>query len=240
MDPKYLVAHRGYQMRFPENTLLAHRQAIASGALYLETDIQFSADLQPILYHDLDLNRVSGETGKTIDHTLETLLQFPAFEPRRLGRQYINEKISPLSALVAELALHSKVSAYIEVKEEATSFAGIETAYTAISQCLNPVAAQCYLISFDYDFMLHARHAGWGRCGVVLNKWRDLKLPVIQAIKPDTIFCNYKNIPRKAVLNELEMELVVYEIANAGLAAKWLERGATKIETFDIGQMLGA
>ncbi len=240
MNPNRLVAHRGYQARYPENTLLAHRQAIAAGALFLETDIQFSADMQPILYHDLDLKRVSAERGKTIDHSLQSLERFSAFEPGRLGRQFIDEKISPLSALVAELALHPAITAYIEVKEEAIRFAGIETAYTAISQCLNPAAAQCCLISFDYDFILHARNAGWGRCGVVIKKWRDLELPLIHAIGPESIFCNYKNIPRKAVLNTLNAELVIYEIADAAKATQWLERGAAKIETFDIGLMLRA
>ncbi|HAD10004.1 MAG TPA: glycerophosphodiester phosphodiesterase [Porticoccaceae bacterium] len=238
MDPKQLVAHRGYQALYPENTLLAYRKAIAAGALFLETDIQFSADIQPILYHDLKLKRVSGKAGLTTDHPLRSLVEFSAHEPKRLGQHYIEEKISPLSALVRELEQHPKIFAYIEIKEEAIAFVGIKAAYTAISQCLQSVATQCHLISYDYSFILHARNAGWERCGVVLKKWRDLKLPVIEAIAPGTIFCNHKKIPRNAQLNHLEPELVVFEITDTRLASQWLDRGADKIETFDIGTMI--
>lgn len=34
-----LVAHRGYQKRYPENTLLGFTKAIEAGAHYIETDI---------------------------------------------------------------------------------------------------------------------------------------------------------------------------------------------------------
>ena len=62
-----LVAHRGLQSRFPENTLLALKKAIDSGAKYIELDVQFSADCLPIIYHDHDLQRVSGIKGNAWD-----------------------------------------------------------------------------------------------------------------------------------------------------------------------------
>lgn len=240
MDPKKLVAHRGYQALYPENTLLAYRQAIAAGALFLETDIQFSADMEPILYHDLKLKRVSGETGKTTDYPLRNLLQFSAHEPRRLGQCFIKETISPLSALVTELETYPQVSAYVEVKEEAVRFAGMDTAYAAISQCLAPVAGRCCLISYDYDFIHYARQAGWKQCGVVLKKWRDLDTAAVQATEPDTVFCNYKKIPRGQRLDQFGFAVVLFEIANTDTALRWLERGAAKIESFNIGALIGA
>ena len=36
-----LVAHRGLQASYPENTALALNKAIAKGAQYIELDIQF-------------------------------------------------------------------------------------------------------------------------------------------------------------------------------------------------------
>jgi hypothetical protein len=42
-----LVAHRGYQKLYPENTALSVTQAIKAGALFVEIDIQLSKDHQP-------------------------------------------------------------------------------------------------------------------------------------------------------------------------------------------------
>ena len=56
-----LVAHRGYQAQFPENTALSLNQAITAGDLFIELDVQFSSDKLTIIYHDTDLQRVSGE-----------------------------------------------------------------------------------------------------------------------------------------------------------------------------------
>lgn len=233
-----LVAHRGYQQRYPENTIIAYQQAIAAGALNIETDILLSADLQAVLYHDPTLTRVSGKRGKVCELSLAQLCQLPAHEPGRLGEQFTGETIAPLSALVQLLALHPQVTAYVEIKKEAIVHAGIPVTYSVVAECLETVAKQCYLISFDYTFMAYARHQGWQSCGVVLDKWRDLDNPDVRASNPDSIFCNYRKIPRKARLKDISAEIVLYEIADPELARYWLERGAARIETFDIGDMI--
>jgi len=229
-----LVAHRGYQKKYPENTLLAYQKAIEAGALSIETDILLSADKQAVLYHDPTLKRVSGCKDRVDALTLAELINTPAFEPRRLGQTYSSQCITPLSELVTLLQAHPHVTAYIEVKDEAVKFAGASEAYTCISECLAPVARQCFIISFDLDFMVFVRAKGWGRCGVVIKRWKDLRSADIAAIKPDTVFINYRKIPANAEIDKLGFELVIYEIDRPALARKWLERGVSKIESFDI------
>ena len=56
-----LVAHRGFRGKYPENTILSITKAIEAGALFVELDVQFSEDKLPIIYHDSELSRVSGE-----------------------------------------------------------------------------------------------------------------------------------------------------------------------------------
>jgi glycerophosphoryl diester phosphodiesterase len=63
MTPGPLVqvtAHRGHARAAPENTLIAIRKAIASGADYAEVDVQQTADGVIVLMHDRDLKRVAG------------------------------------------------------------------------------------------------------------------------------------------------------------------------------------
>ena len=55
-----IVAHRGYSVRFPENSLLAFERAIEAGAHWVETDIRRSADGVLVCWHDPDLRRVAG------------------------------------------------------------------------------------------------------------------------------------------------------------------------------------
>jgi len=233
-----LVAHRGYRKKYPENTLLAYQKAIAAGALSLETDVLLSADKQAVLYHDPTLKRVSGCKGRVKDKTLAELIRTPAFEPRRLGQQFQDQCIAPLSDLVDLLKAHPQVTAYIEVKKEALAFAGASETYTSISDCLAPVASQCIIISFDHDFMVFVHSQGWARCGIVIKRWRDLRSTKIQAIKPETVFINYRKIPAKAELGSLNFELVVYEIDEPALAKNWLAKGASKVESFDIGGLI--
>ena len=58
-----LVAHRGYPRHYPENTLIGIEAAIRAGAAYVEVDIQLSSDQVPLLYHDSDMQRLSGKPG---------------------------------------------------------------------------------------------------------------------------------------------------------------------------------
>lgn len=232
-----LVAHRGYQRRYPENTLLAYREAIAAGARAIETDVLLSADLLPVLYHDATLTRVSGRRGRIDRLTLAQLLALPAHEPRRFGATFADNRITPLTALVELLAANPDVTAYIEVKGEALAFAGIDTCYRAIAAVLAPVAAQCVLMSFAHDVVAHARERGWQRCGLVLDRWRDHASAELAALRPEALFCDYRKVPTRADLGDIEPELVLYEIDRVDLALEWFERGADRIETFAIGEL---
>ncbi|GAB3046114.1 glycerophosphodiester phosphodiesterase [Parafrigoribacterium mesophilum] len=55
-----ILAHRGFAVDAPENTLLAFERALALGVDYLETDVRASADAEAILSHDPDLFRLTG------------------------------------------------------------------------------------------------------------------------------------------------------------------------------------
>ena len=48
MNADVLIAHRGWQRRYPENTLAAIEGAITAGALHIEIDVQLSRDGVPM------------------------------------------------------------------------------------------------------------------------------------------------------------------------------------------------
>ncbi len=69
-----IFAHRGStEGGAVENTLEAFRFALDSGVLFLETDVQVTADGVAVLFHDADLRRIAGVQRKVSDLTLQDL-----------------------------------------------------------------------------------------------------------------------------------------------------------------------
>lgn len=58
-----VIAHRGASWDERENTLAAFERAIAVGADFVELDVQVSADGALVVFHDLDLERLTHLTG---------------------------------------------------------------------------------------------------------------------------------------------------------------------------------
>lgn len=57
-----MLAHRGFALEAPENTLLAFAHAVALGVTHVETDVHGSADGVAMVSHDPDLRRLAGRT----------------------------------------------------------------------------------------------------------------------------------------------------------------------------------
>jgi len=235
-----LVAHRGYQKLYPENTLLALRKAIEAGARYIETDIQFSADGVPVLYHDMAMKRLSGVENLVGNLTLGELQALSSHEPERLGEQFSDEPIATLRQLVALLEEYPEVTAFVEIKRSAVQIAGMAVTFDRVAACLQPVAERAVLISFDYDFIAFAGQRGYQRLGIVLQAWQDLDSDAVRGPNPEFIFCDIEKIPPQADLGALAPRLVVYEVADPDQAIALFERGLDMIETFDIGGLVHA
>lgn len=68
-----VVAHRGFTLHHPENTLPAFHAALDAGADMLETDVHASSDGQAMLSHDPGLQRVAGHGGLVDRYTADQL-----------------------------------------------------------------------------------------------------------------------------------------------------------------------
>ena len=243
IHPKQLVAHRGYQARYPENTALSLKKAIEAGARFIELDVQFSLDQLPIIYHDIDLLRVSGAAIEVAKTTREALLGYPAYEPKRLGDQFIEERISPLEALVGILQQNPKVTAFVEIKDESIGHCGREIITESMLAILQPVMRQTVIMSFDYQLAIAAREAEWPLVGVVLRSWDDLEHPLVNQARPDYIYVDHKIIPAGFDLKQAPQlancKLVTYEVGDIALATELLNLGVDMLETFEIARLIG-
>ncbi|HAB39016.1 MAG TPA: hypothetical protein DCE52_13670 [Rhodobacteraceae bacterium] len=244
-DPKLsadrLVAHRGLQAAYPENTALSVRKAIDAGALYVEIDIQLSLDQQPMVYHDISLKRVSGQDRLISSLNRNELMSMPAYEPERLNEEFIDERISSLAQVVEIILSHPAVTLFVELKEESIAEFGAEIMLANVCEVLEPIRDRAVLISFDYSIIGTAKANGWPQAGPVLLEWSHIHSDQITAIAGDYTFVDYKLIPEAEKLEKLDSltgKLVAYEVGTVQLANQLAERGVAMFETFDIASLL--
>ncbi len=69
----YAVGHRGAPEIAPENTIASLEAAADGGADWVETDVQFTKDGQPVIMHDDTVDRTTDGTGRVDQLTAEEI-----------------------------------------------------------------------------------------------------------------------------------------------------------------------
>lgn len=149
-----LAAHRGGAQLWPENSLLAFRNAIALGADFLEFDVHLSRDGQVVVIHDPTLERTTTGTGAVSDRTLAELRTL-----RLKGRdgKTTEEPVSTLDD-VAQLAAPTPVRLLLEIKVDARGgrHPGIEEKALAILDS-HGMAARTIVMAFQEETVRRIR-----------------------------------------------------------------------------------
>ena len=235
-----LVAHRGYALHYPENTLIGIEAAIRAGARFIEVDVQLTADKVPVLFHDRNMDRLCRVPGAIHDFTRAQLRDFNVLEFDRFGYKFAQNPVTTLAELGALLAQHPPVTAFIEIKRVAVEHFGVATVLERVLHSLAPVLAQCVLISYHIPVLAAARQQGDYRIGAILEKWRQRNNADVRALRPEFLFCDAADLPRFGNVGQDHAQVAVYEITDPQQALKLARRGASFIETFAIGEMLAA
>jgi glycerophosphoryl diester phosphodiesterase len=235
-----LVAHRGYASRYPENTLSALAAAIEAGARFVEVDVQLSSDLHPFLFHDRTLERMCGASGPVHVRTRAELAALPCSEPGTFGTRFESERIADLPGLVALLAKHEPVFAFVEIKRASIDAFGSRKILDALLPLLEPVRARVALISFSIPFLVEARRHTPIPLGAVFDAWNELDSREVEALAADYVFCDVEGLPAAGSLALDPARVAVYEVADPARAAELGDRGVTLVETFAIGEMIAA
>lgn len=130
MVASFFAAHRGGALLWPENSLLAFRNATAMGADYLELDVHLTRDGEVVVIHDPTLDRTTTGAGPVRDRTLAELA--PLRLRDRTGA-LTDEQIPTLDQVVA-LAVAGKRQMLLEIKVDAQRrhYPGIEEKVFAV------------------------------------------------------------------------------------------------------------
>lgn len=125
-----VAAHRGGGALWPENSLLAFRQALALGVDALEFDLHMTADGEVVVLHDPTLDRTSTAKGPVRELSLADLA--PVRLKARDGT-ITDERVSTF-AQVLDLAASTSVELVPEIKIDVTGqrYDGIEEKVLAL------------------------------------------------------------------------------------------------------------
>ncbi len=230
-----LVAHRGYSQCYPENTLVSLREALQAGAHYVEFDVQFSADGVPMVFHDTELQRITGSEGNIHQLTAAEIALLRASESKRFDVRFADEPIPTLEDVLQLLSQWPQATAFVEIKTETVEKFGTKVVAQKMVSALAAHQHNCSLISFDAAVLQVARDAGMQHIGWVVSKWNDADRQQAERLAPDVLFCNYKKIPEKDELWPGVWQWALYDVVDADVALHWFSRGASLIETWNVG-----
>jgi len=125
-----IAAHRGGAALWPENSLLAFREALALGVDALEFDLHMTADGEVVVLHDPTLDRTSTARGPVRDLRLADLA---SVRLKARDGTVTDERVSTF-AQVLDLAAPTSVELVPEIKIDATGqrYDGIEEKVLAL------------------------------------------------------------------------------------------------------------
>lgn len=118
-----IFAHRGYSAKYPENTMLAFREAEKNGAEGIELDVQLTKDGEVVVIHDEKVNRTTNGKGYVKDLSLEEL--------KRLDAGYslktiVKKEPVPTLKRVLEWMTSNGIICNIELKNNVFRYEGME------------------------------------------------------------------------------------------------------------------
>ena len=208
-----LVAHRGYALHYPENTLESIRAALEAGAAYVELDIQLTADRVPVL---------------------------PGGETTRLGAAFAGVRLPALAEVVTLLQGWPQTVVFVELKRASLLRFGTREVVALVIDVLTPVHERSVVISYSPEAVTEARRQGVRAVGWILEAWTAETRADAERLQPDYLLCNRTKLPATQPLWPGPWRWVIYEVNDAGTARRLAERGVDLVETNAIGEMLGA
>ena len=134
MDKKVtLAAHRGYRQKYPENTMLAFREALKLDIDAIEIDVHMTNDYHIVICHDATLQRTTDKEGHILDRSLAQVKEADA--GIKFGEQFKGERIPELTELLELLQNYPNIKLLLELKDYPEEFG--DFAYVSCALTLN-------------------------------------------------------------------------------------------------------
>ncbi len=149
-----VAAHRGGALLWPENSLLAFRNALGLDVDYVETDVHLTADGEVVVMHDPTLERTSTGTGALRGLTLAELAAM-----RLKGRDgSVTDERVPTLAELLDLLSPSRAGLLLEIKvdDRKHRYPGLEERVLALLRARG-LEGRTLVMAFERETVKHVR-----------------------------------------------------------------------------------
>lgn len=238
MDADRLIAHRGDNTNYPENSYAGIEAALKAGAKYVEFDLQMNADKTLIVFHDDDFVRMADNDVSLFETNDAALKKISVHEPDKFFKQYYPTRVPHLDEVIELFKAYPEAKALVEIKVQSLEYWGLETVMKKLLASLKVITRQAIVISFSAEALLYTQEYSSMEVGLVFNQYLKKHLETGMKIKPEYMICPYKIVPEK-VLWKGDWKWMIYTINEVKDAKEWLNRGDIDfIETDDINLLL--
>jgi len=238
MDAKKLIAHRGDNTNYPENSYAGIESALRAGALFVEFDVQMNADKSLVVIHDTDFKRTANNPAYLFETGDAEMRKISVHEPHKFGERHHTTYVSTLDEIMALVARYPKAHAFIEVKRESIWKWGLETFMKPFLKTLERYEPQSTVISFGLDVLEYTKQHSSLKTGFVFYDYQSCNLEIAEKLKPEYMIISHTILPKEQ-LWEGSWKWVIYSINTIPDAHKILERDdISLIETDDITLLL--
>jgi len=226
-----IIAHRGNNYSFPENSLAGLRSAFEMGCVAVEFDIQMTADGVLAIIHDVTTKRTSDTHTNIFDHTYASLNTISVHEPRRFANHYNPTPISRLEDFLPLLDEFPGVHAYIEVKKQSLDKWGHQDLLSSLLPLIEQYESQCTVISFDLHVLELTKEYSPLSIGWVLSYYNQRSLNYANRLQPEFLIINQSKLSFDEKPWQGNWQWMVYGVHSADLAFQHYNNGVNHVET---------
>jgi glycerophosphoryl diester phosphodiesterase len=196
------VGHRGYPVKYPENTLSSFQAAIELGYTHIELDVHLTKDGVPVVMHDYRIDRLTDGIGEIRTYTFKELQNFTVSN---------TERIPTLEEVL--LLAKNKVIVSIELKNTKL-YPSIEEQVLHVIKKTD-MLEQVYIISFDHQSLATLRKISKEiKIGPLVNKLNRSHFRLINKLDAQYIAVKQDSIKEKYInkCKEVGVQLVVWTV----------------------------
>ena len=147
-----VIAHRGASADAPENTIAAFELALRQGADAIALDVQLSRDNQPVVIHDVTLERTTDGAGPVRGHTVHELKRLDAGGWR--GPEFRGQRVQTLQEVFERF--RDRTRFWIDLRGGSALYPGIEERVVSMIEVYE-VLEHALVQSFDPEALSQIR-----------------------------------------------------------------------------------
>ena len=153
-DQPLIAAHRGGALLWPENSLLAFRNAAELGADLLETDVHLTADGEVVILHDPTLDRTTNGRGPVGAMKMADVAKLKL---KTADGKLVDETVPKLTELFDVMQLGSaQLLLEIKVNAQRTPYPGIEKKVLDLVRA-NGLRDRVFIMAFEEATLTRVR-----------------------------------------------------------------------------------